>query len=1722
MEYNWSTRKKLAEDYEAEWKRQNQLTLLLLTPEQKKILEEMKSWSNWYSNQDKALYQAAYRYDGTMKPSEFMKKYHKQLVKCCVPKEFVEDYYAIIDKCNQFQYATGIGRRSMRSPDYEPFMVRIFLLLQTYRAFGIYHASMPDYLKNQLSEELLDHKKANTGPMHMNSFDDCLAARIDAGDRKVTQAIRDILFSENNTAVVTTDIIRAIVKSSDAQMHQLLCDFLLAARLQEGVRQAICENADCGCMEAFLKIIDTIQENDLLRFSAVKRAVATWTGVCSIEHLDRITQKVFADIVLAAHDRDQAYLMAKSDDSIHIMIGLWALGARNIKDALAVMEGYIKNGSRNQQLTMFYFNLGIENGRFASVAAKKMLEAHPEDFEMAAAFLPTYMYGFSSLVWNAASVKREKGVYGRIDVSDLYMTREEAYRHFDILMGLYRSMPKKKLVFSPCVFPWHSAVLTKGALVIRMAVIAYALNDEALIDTICPELSEISEGNDGSTYSSRNQYVGMLLERPTTQKQRDCLIGYVADRETMSRKAAYEIADKLALTGEEYRKLEGFLKYKDGDIRKNVLTLLEKQSDEQILESAERLLSEKAEEMHLGALDLLRSVKKEDAAGEWKAQIQGVLSRISAPTPKEKILIDEINGSGSADEIIQKEGFGLYDPAVSIEVPEETADLKTVQEYFSLSKKELDRIFNGLNAFLDEHGNLEYRDLMGNECLLCNGLRRVQREDGKRPVHECYPFPELWKEFYNIWIRTPQVFWNVYFAILPGMREQEIENHSLYAKYERRLFGDLSEYAVPDEKYMKDGLWGSTLMAVLNILSSMETTPVPENMAKQAILYITQEMPKEALWYDTVKTRYSYMSGKKRAFVYPSKVSRLVDSVRQWKDDRTFTEMFWLYYRLDRAFDFNGEGKGRAGASYGGTGSETKLNMADYVKAYTLRLIKADSVYHAAFEEIGIKAAVNQLGILMKEKLYPYEKATYQAFFTNGEPDPEGAAFKAGNDFYFKIVDTILDVELKRGDSPTVFSESICAIRRIYGADRLIAILTALGKDSLDRKTYYGFYGRSDGKRECLSHLLQVCWPDKEDSSKKLGALLKDSHISEERLIETAMYAPQWLDIVEGYLGWSGLKSGCYYFMAHMNERFDDRKAAMIAKYTPLTKEELNDGAFDVDWFWDAYRELGEKRFDKLYKAAKYISDGSKHSRARKYADAALERAELGELETAVTEKRNKDLLMSYGIVPVKGTADILHRYEFLQKFLKESKQFGAQRRASEARAVEMALKNLATAAGYSDVTRLTLAMETQLVLANAHYLEGISVGDYCFRTVIDGQGSAELEITKGGKKQKAVPAALKKNEDVLEISEFKKKLKQQYSRTVKMFEQGMEDSETYSFKEICNLRANPVTKAIVERLVWVSGQGIGLLVDGGLLDVSGLAEAAGGAASIGDTGSQSGTGTLIPLADDVPIRVAHPWDLYQSGKWTAFQQYFFDLCRSENVKQPFKQVFRELYVKLSEEKEKDVSLMFAGNQIQPQKTAACLKGRRWIADVEEGLQKIFYKENIIAGIYALADWFSPADVEAPTLEYVVFTNRKTFERMKISEVPDIIYSEVMRDVDLAVSAAHAGGVDPETSHSTVEMRRVIAQFNLELFGLKNVTFEKNHAIIKGDRASYSIYLGSGVIHQLGSHQINVLPVHSQSRGKIFLPFLDEDPKTAEIMSKILLFAQDKKIKDPYILDQIK
>ena len=437
---------------------------------------------------------------------------------------------------------------------------------------------------------------------------------------------------------------------------------------------------------------------------------------------------------------------------------------------------------------------------------------------------------------------------------------------------------------------------------------------------------------------------------------------------------------------------------------------------------------------------------------------------------------------------------------------------------------------------------------------------------------------------------------------------------------------------------------------------------------------------------------------------------------------------------------------------------------------------------------------------------------------------------------------------------------------------------------------------------------------------------------------------------------------------------------------------------------------------------------------------------------------------------------------------------------ATEAKAVQLALVNLSVRAGYGDVTRLTLNMESRLAESFGSMMEWTKVEDVEICLSVEEDGKSVILCRKDGKMLKSVPSRLGKKPYVLEVKEAHKRLKDQYSRTRAMMEEAMESKTGFQVSEVIKLLKNPVVRPILAPLVYVQGEAMGFLDQ-----------------EKNRLSLRAWDGGKALLAEEGELRIAHPLDMYRAGLWHQYQKALFD----GGIRQPFKQVFRELYVKLSEELGQKYSRMFAGNQIQPKKTIGCLRGRRWVADYEEGLQKIYYKENIIARIYAIADWFSPSETEAPTLEWVEFSDRKTFQALTIEKVPDLIYSEVMRDVDLAVSTAYVGGVDPQASHSTVEMRRVIVEENLRLFRIKNVRLQGTHAVINGTLGQYTVHLGSGVIHQVGNAMLHVLPVHSQHRGKIFLPFLDEDPKTTEILTKILMFADDAKIKDPSVIRQI-
>jgi hypothetical protein len=237
---------------------------------------------------------------------------------------------------------------------------------------------------------------------------------------------------------------------------------------------------------------------------------------------------------------------------------------------------------------------------------------------------------------------------------------------------------------------------------------------------------------------------------------------------------------------------------------------------------------------------------------------------------------------------------------------------------------------------------------------------------------------------------------------------------------------------------------------------------------------------------------------------------------------------------------------------------------------------------------------------------------------------------------------------------------------------------------------------------------------------------------------------------------------------------------------------------------------------------------------------------------------------------------------------------------------------------------------------------------------------------------------------------------------------------------------------------------------------------------------------------------------------------------------QPFKQVFRELYPITDSERGTERSRRYAGHQVNPRQALALLGSRGWIARPEEGVSRTFHDEGLTTWLSFQETFHTPAEVEGLTLEDVLFTEKGTWKVVPLDKVPSRVFSEAMRDLDLVVSVAHRGGVDPEATASTVEMRASLVGETCELLNLTNVELQKHHAIVRGALATYSIHLGSGGVMVMPGTAIPVVAVHSQHRGRLFLPFADNDPRTAEVLSKVLLFARDKQIRDPNILQWVR
>lgn len=1492
-----------------------------------------------------------------------------------------------------------------------------------------------------------------------------LAATLNAGGpdaEEVRQVLLDSIAGTHETARFGEHTIVALLNSTNPEDWKAIGDMLLAAQRQEGLRQSILERVDEAHPDAFRYFIGLVLEHDLARFSSVVRTFDVWFATAWSAGSVKPVNEGLTTVVKCLDDRAERERLVSEGTPQECYFALWAAAFLDAQDAMRLGEAVINESADPER-------------RFAAWLILDRANLQPE----LTGLIREHMLagkescGHVRMLW---AERLAKTVFEKFDE-----------KLFDAMGRYYEEMPRKEAKLGALLWPWLEFTDEKRTPARALAAIAgpepmrmlpYA---ESLDSWDCARFMRHMVGRyDAYETKPKNPPKG-----PPSPEAIDFLVCMTADARKDVHTEAFACLKhkKVPITPTEIDLLVVNLHRVAATFRKGAIERLAKLEADERLAVAGRLLGDKHAKRRAAGLELCATLIEEGAkADDARALIKAHEAALGESETKDTAarLV-----AGAIDEPSTDDCFGLLPPGSRAKVIEPRfvgvakdteaarACLESLVKLFKEhSDTEIEVEAEEFPAF--ERGS---RQRIGN---LFPQPRRIGSRDGNNPNQNLdrLPLREIWLEWANN---------------LPTELRDDDGLELLRAWV-------LAEHPDHEEWYksLKDVAFSSTQWHAQRAFNHLVDWLPLLKPGRADIPYLVQVAEDRLATFirtgDFQIRKLAYSTQKTTPLAGDLAVTHgLIAYTPQEQSDALIRLARLELLAVDLAIPNSTRGPSLEDFCLAYDAGH--FNEHDFT--YLLLAPRPDRRWNQP-ERIGFGPITEATGLKPHKALATRPKLLAVAM---------------------AVRDRLIDIERTRGERPSPATDAAAHIRHAGGTQTLFRLITAMGKDKLHRGGFWWYYEQPT-RPASLSRLISVTAPSENDTPDAFATLYKKHNITPARLLEIAIYAPQWARHAEHALNMPGLEDAAWWIHAHtkQSDYFRDQEFreiwnAQIHERTSLTGDDLLDGAVDVAWFHETYKTLGPKNWQAVVKAAKYASSSGGHKRAELFAQAMLGQVVPAELQARIDKTRHQDALRALGLVPLPpktAKAETLRRYKLMQEYKRQSRQFGSQRQASEGRAVDIAMQNLARTAGYKDPNRLQWAMEAE---AAADLAKGPVRESYEETTVmlaIDDAGAPELTIEKAGKPLKAIPARLRKHKPFAEFKSRVTELRRQASRMRLSLEEAMCRGDTFTGGEIAELLAHPILRPMLERLVFI----------GDKTNLIGYPENSGKIL-------RSHQGAREPVGKGDTLRLAHPLDLLERGDWHAWQR---DCFNAERV-QPFKQIFREVYPKTDTElgtgkaKSKhapDITKRYAGHQVNPRQALALLKARNWAFKPEEGVRRVWHDHSLVAELMFAEHFYTPAEIEGLTLEGVFFRKRSNiFERLAIADVPGIVFSEAMRDLDLVVSVAHTGGVDPEASASTIEMRAALLQETARLLGLGNVRVEGHHAHIDGTLAGYALHLGSANASVKPGKALFIVAVHSQYRGRLFLPFADDDPRTAEVLAKALLLARDSEIRDPGILRQI-
>ena len=308
----------------------------------------------------------------------------------------------------------------------------------------------------------------------------------------------------------------------------------------------------------------------------------------------------------------------------------------------------------------------------------------------------------------------------------------------------------------------------------------------------------------------------------------------------------------------------------------------------------------------------------------------------------------------------------------------------------------------------------------------------------------------------------------------------------------------------------------------------------------------------------------------------------------------------------------------------------------------------------------------------------------------------------------------------------------------------------------------------------------------------------------------------------------------------------------------------------------------------------------------------------------------------------------------------------------------------------------------------------------------------------------------------------------------------------------------------------------------------------------------------LTGLSAATRVRLWHPVGS-EAGVVDAWQRWL----EGHGIVQPFKQAHREVYVLTDAERQTATySNRFAGHLLRQHQFLALCQARGWRYRLQGGFDgsdtpTIELPDHGLSVEY----WVSPvtegeASMTEAGMSYLISTDQVRFIRrgdrqsIPIADVPAIVLTELLRDVDLFVGVASVGN-DPtwrdqgperyrrywtdyafgDLSASAETRRVVLGRLLPRLKIADQCALTDKFLVVRGERRTYNIHLGSGNIMMEPNNQYLCIVPDRGAAAKdpaadVFLPF-EGDTQLGVILSKAFLLANDTAITDKTILRQL-